>query len=203
MDLLVLVLDDGDVFLLSPSLYPELFGVLVGASFVLVADLLLASLGVVGDLPDLVAESGVLLARGLGLLLQTALVRLVLGHQLHVVPHHLVVEHLLLLQLLQHSLDLLRHLKVTNALLLLVRRTLVSQTQQHTLVVHSLVLDLRVQSLHFLPQLLRLVVWQIYCSQYVWSLHIVVYRRILLVVFNGLSDGGSSANSDASGWFHE
>jgi hydroxylamine reductase (hybrid-cluster protein) len=77
------------------------------------------------------------------------------------VSHYLVVEDLLLLQLLQHSLDLLSHLQVPHSLLLLIGRAVVSHLEQDTLVVDSLLLDLGVEGVYLGTELLGLVVREV------------------------------------------
>jgi hypothetical protein len=97
LDLLILILDYGDVLLLSAGLHAELLSVLLCALFVLILDFLLLGLGLTGDLSDLVAQSCILLPHRLGLLLKTSLLSLILSHEFNVIAHDLVIEDLLLL----------------------------------------------------------------------------------------------------------
>ena len=117
LHLLVLILYDSNILLLIPCLHPELLGVLLRASFILIAHFLLLGLGLSRDLSDLISQTRVVLAHRLCLLLDTALVSLVVGHKLHMVPHYLIVEDLLLLQLGENFLYLLSHLEIAHSLL--------------------------------------------------------------------------------------
>lgn len=148
LHLLVLVLDDGDVFLLRACLNAELLGVLLRALLVLIAHLLLLGLGLPRDLPDLVPQTRIVLPHRLRLLLDATLVRLVVRHQLNVVTHDLVVKDLLLLQLLENLLYLLSHLEVANSLLFFIVRAVISHLKQYAFIVNSLLLNLTVKAVH-------------------------------------------------------
>jgi hypothetical protein len=91
-----------------------------------------------------------------------------------VIAHYLVIEDLLLLKLLENLFDLLSDLNVTNALLLLVVRSIVSQLQENVLIVDSLLLNLSMQRVNLLTHLRRLVIRKIDCTEDVRSLHIVI-----------------------------
>ncbi len=186
LHLLVLILYDSNILLLIPCLHPKLIRVLMRTPLVLLAHLLLLCLCLPRNLSYLITEAAVLLPDRLGLLLHAPLLGFVLRHELDVIAHDLVVESLLLLQLLQHPLNLLGHLQVPHALLLLIARPLIPHLEQNALVVHALILDLRVQRVHLGTQLLGLVVRQVDRPQDVRSVHVVVDRRVLLVLLDSL-----------------
>jgi hypothetical protein len=142
LDLLVLILDNGDVFLLSAGLLTEFGGVLLSAALVLLFHLLFLGLCLFRNFTDLITEACVFNADGLCLFLKLSLLSFELGHKLHMVSHYLVVENLLFLELLHYSLYFLCNLQETLSLLLFIGRFIVSQVHKNGLIVMALILDL-------------------------------------------------------------
>ncbi len=94
---------------------------------ILLPGLLLLLLRLIRDVPDLLSDLKVLNPHGLDLLLNPPLLNLMLSHQVHMILYHLLIEHLLLLQLVEQALKLLDLLKVLGPLLLLENSLVISQ----------------------------------------------------------------------------
>jgi len=120
LDLLILILDNGNVLFLTAGLIAELGCVFLSTFLVFLLDLLLLGLGLLGDLADLVAKASILNSDSLGLLLKLSLFGFELGHEFNVVADNLVVKDLLILELCHKSLDFLSHLEEAKTLLLFI-----------------------------------------------------------------------------------
>lgn len=120
MDLLILILDNGNILFLTAGLIAELGCVFLSTFLIFLLYLLLLGLGLLGDLADLVAKASVLNSDSLGLLLKLSLFGLELGHELNVIADNLVVKDLLVLELCHQSLDFLSHLEEAKTLLLFI-----------------------------------------------------------------------------------
>jgi hypothetical protein len=174
LDLLILILDYGDVLFLTAGLITELGCVLLSAFLVFLLHLFLLGLGMLGDLADLVAKASVLNADSLGLLLKLPLFCFELGHKFDVIADNLVVEDLLVLELCHKSLDFLCDLEEAKTLLLFIGRLVISQVHKDGLIMDSLILDLLMKGIHFLTHLGRLVVWKVDSTKNIRGMHVIV-----------------------------
>jgi hypothetical protein len=139
------------------------------------------------NLTNLITESGVFYSDRFCFLLHFPFFCFKLRHQLYVVSHNLVVEDFLVLKLLKSTFDVLNNLKITNPLGFLILRTIISQLVKNSFIMHTLFLDFCMQLVYFCSHMSSLVIWQINCTEYVWSLIVIVDCRVLFMIFDCFS----------------